>query len=53
VEAKSGKFGNPSEDFEYKMKRRREAEILKLEPLPVNSFYKQKIESYSLSIDKH
>lgn len=52
VEAKSQKVSNPMSDFQYKMKKKQEAEILKLTPLPVNHFYKEKIETYTLTIDK-
>jgi hypothetical protein len=52
VEAKSQNISNPMGDFQYKMKKKQEAEMLKLTPLPVNHFYKEKIETYTITIDK-
>jgi len=51
IEAKNQNYSNPNTDLQYKIKRRQETEILKLTPLPINHFYKGKINSYILTID--
>jgi len=52
IETKNQNYSNPNTDLQYKIKKRQAAEIIKLEPLPINHFYKAKINSYILTIDR-
>jgi dsDNA-specific endonuclease/ATPase MutS2 len=52
TEAKNQNFSNPGEEFKYKQQKHQATEILKVKPLPINYFYRGKINSYILTIEK-
>jgi len=52
IEAKNQNYSNPNTDLKYKIKTKQDTEILKITPLPLNHFYKAKMNSYILTLDK-
>jgi len=52
TEAKNQNFSNPNEELKYKLRKRQEDELLKTSPLPINYFYRGRINSYILTIDR-
>lgn len=52
TEAKNQNFSNPGEEFKYKQQKHQATEILNVKPLPINYFYRGKINSYILTIEK-
>lgn len=51
-EAKNDNFSNPSQFFEYKRQKQKEAELLKTVPPSLNPFYKKKVSEYFNNIEE-
>jgi catalase len=51
-ESKNHDYSNPSEFFEYKRLKQKEAELLKTVPISLNPFYKSKVQEYFNTIEE-